>query len=64
MVSKTVKFIELDNGDVFQNEEGQFFLKTELCNCVTEDNSRYDINAVNLSDGSFTSFAWENVVFI
>lgn len=64
MAFKVIKFCEVEQGEVFQNEEGNVFLKTEHCVGVTESNSRYDINAVNLEDGNFTSFAWETIVSV
>ena len=63
MVLKTMKFSELEQGDIFRNEEGKVFLKTEYCIGVTNTDDRYDINAVNLEDGNFTSFAWETLVY-
>lgn len=58
-----MKFGGLEKGEIFRNEEGETFLRTEIAKGVTENDSRYDINAVNLDTGDFTAFAYDTIVY-
>ena len=57
-MEKIINFEEIKPGDFFTNNFKDFYICTEYI----EDDYKFEANAVNLKDGSFEYFEWNDKV--